>query len=137
MNNTISEYNKNYYQKHKQDIIKRHFEYYHAKKEIINQRNKEYYVNYYIQNRENIIKKTSEYYQKNKEYINNRNKEYFVNYYQKNKSRILTRVQNNYYLKVGRLKKPDRIILDPSGSIKSSTLKNVILENNIVISLMD
>ena len=97
----------------------------------------EYNRNYYQKHRDEIIKKHLEYYHENKEYINNRNKEYFVNYYQQNKTRILTRVQNNYYLKVGRLKKPDRIILDPSGSIKSSTLKNVILENNIVISLMD
>ena len=97
----------------------------------------EYNRNYYEKHREEIIKKHLEYYHENKEYINNRNKEYFVNYYQQNKQRILTRVQNNYYLKVGRLKKPDRIILDPSGSIKSSTLKNEILENNIVISLMD
>ena len=97
----------------------------------------EYNRNYYQKHRDEIIKKHLEYYHENKEYINNRNKEYFVNYYQQNKTRILTRVQNNYYLKVGRLKKPDRIILDPSDSIKSSTLKNVILENNIVISLMD
>jgi len=97
----------------------------------------EYNRNYYQKHRDDIIKKHLEYYHENKEYINNRNKEYFVNYYQQNKQRILTRVQNNYYLKVGRLKKPDRIILDPSGSIKSSTLKNEILENNIVISLMD
>ena len=86
----------------------------------------EYNRNYYEKHREEIIKKHLEYYHENKEYINNRNKEYFVNYYQQNKQRILTRVQNNYYLKVGRLKKPDRIII-----------KNVILENNIVISLMD
>ena len=97
----------------------------------------EYNRNYYEKHRDDIIKKHLEYYHENKEYINNRNKEYFVNYYQQNKQRILTRVQNNYYLKVGRSKKPDRIILDPSGSIKSSTLKNEILENNIVISLMD
>ena len=97
----------------------------------------EYNRNYYEKHRDEIIKKHLEYYHENKEYINNRNKEYFINYYQQNKQRILTRVQNNYYLKVGRLKKPDRIILDPSGSIKSSTLKNEILENNIVISLMD
>jgi len=97
----------------------------------------EYNRNYYQKHRDEIIKKHLEYYHENKEYINNRNKEYFINYYQQNKQRILTRVQNNYYLKVGRLKKPDRIILDPSGSIKSSTLKNEILENNIVISLMD
>ena len=97
----------------------------------------EYNRNYYEKHREEIIKKHLEYYHENKEYINNRNKEYFVNYYQQNRQRILTRVQNNYYLKVGRLKKPDRIILDPSGSIKSSTLKNEILEYNIVISLMD
>ena len=82
--NKRSEYNRNYYQKHREEIIKKHLEYYHE------------------------------------------NKEYFVNYYQQNKQRILTRVQNNYYLKVGRLKKPDRIII-----------KNEILENNIVISLMD
>ena len=86
----------------------------------------EYNRNYYEKHRDDIIKKHLEYYHENKEYINNRNKEYFVNYYQQNKQRILTRVQNNYYLKVGRLKKPDRIII-----------KNVILENNIVISLMD
>ena len=86
----------------------------------------EYNRNYYEKHRDEIIKKHLEYYHENKEYINNRNKEYFVNYYQQNKTRILTRVQNNYYLKVGRLKKPDRIII-----------KNEILENNIVISLMD
>jgi hypothetical protein len=86
----------------------------------------EYNRNYYQKHRDEIIKKHLEYYHENKEYINNRNKEYFVNYYQQNKQRILTRVQNNYYLKVGRLKKPDRIII-----------KNEILENNIVISLMD
>jgi len=86
----------------------------------------EYNRNYYEKHRDDIIKKHLEYYHENKEYINNRNKEYFVNYYQQNKQRILTRVQNNYYLKVGRLKKPDRIII-----------KNEILENNIVTSLMD
>jgi hypothetical protein len=86
----------------------------------------EYNRNYYEKHRDEIIKKHLEYYHENKEYINNRNKEYFVNYYQQNKQRILTRVQNNYYLKVGRLKKPDRIII-----------KNENLENNIVISLMD
>ena len=86
----------------------------------------EYNINYYQKHRDDIIKKHLEYYHENKEYINNRNKEYFVNYYQQNKQRILTRVQNNYYLKVGRSKKPDRIII-----------KNEILENNIVISLMD
>jgi hypothetical protein len=86
----------------------------------------EYNRNYYEKHRDEIIKKHLEYYHENKEYINNRNKEYFINYYQQNKQRILTRVQNNYYLKVGRLKKPDRIII-----------KNEILENNIVISLMD
>ena len=86
----------------------------------------EYNRNYYEKHRDEIIKKHLEYYHENKEYINNRNKEYFVNYYQQNKQRILTRVQNNYYLKVGRSKKPERIII-----------KNEILENNIVISLMD
>ena len=92
----------------------------------MNNKRSEYNRNYYEKHRDEIIKKHLEYYHENKEYINNRNKEYFVNYYQQNKQRILTRVQNNYYLKVGRLKKPDRIII-----------KNVILENNIVISLMD
>jgi hypothetical protein len=92
----------------------------------MNNKRSEYNRNYYEKHREGIIKKHLEYYHENKEYINNRNKEYFVNYYQQNKQRILTRVQNNYYLKVGRLKKPDRIII-----------KNEILENNIVISLMD
>jgi hypothetical protein len=86
----------------------------------------EYNRNYYEKHREEIIKKHLEYYHENKEYINNRNKEYFVNYYQQNKQRILTRVQNNYYLKVGRIKKSEKI-----------KIKNEILENNIVISLMD
>jgi hypothetical protein len=93
---------------------------------LMNNKRSEYNRNYYEKHRDEIIKKHLEYYHENKEYINNRNKEYFVNYYQQNKQRILTRVQNNYYLKVGRLKKPDRIII-----------KNEILENNIVISLMD
>jgi hypothetical protein len=86
----------------------------------------EYIRNYYEKHREEIIKKHLEYYHENKEYINNRNKEYFVNYYQQNKQRILTRVQNNYYLKVGRIRKPEKI-----------KTKNEILENIIVISLMD
>jgi hypothetical protein len=86
----------------------------------------EYNRNYYEKHREEIIKKHLEYYHENKEYINNRNKEYFVNYYLQNKQRILTRVKNNYYLKVGRIKKPEKI-----------KIKNEILENNIVISLMD
>jgi hypothetical protein len=93
---------------------------------LMNNKRSEYNRNYYEKHRDEIIKKHLEYYHENKEYINNRNKEYFINYYQQNKQRILTRVQNNYYLKVGRLKKPDRIII-----------KNEILENNIVISLMD
>ena len=91
----------------------------------MNNKRSEYNRNYYEKHRDDIIKKHLEYYHENKEYINNRNKEYLVNYYQQNKEKIITRVQNNYYLKVGRLKKPDRII------------KNEILENNIVISLMD
>ena len=92
----------------------------------MNNNRSEYNRNYYIKNRERIIQKLLEYYHENKEMINQRNKDYYVNYYQQNKQKILTRVQNNYYLKVGRLKKPDRIII-----------KNEILENNIVISLMD
>jgi hypothetical protein len=71
----------------------------------------EYNRNYYEKHREEIIKKHLEYYHENKEYINNRNKEYFVNYYQQNKQRILTRVQNNYYLKVGRIKTPEKITI--------------------------
>jgi hypothetical protein len=93
---------------------------------LMNNKRSEYNRNYYEKHREEIIKKHLEYYHENKEYINNRNKEYFVNYYQQNKQRILTRVQNNYYLKVGRIKKPEKI-----------KIKNEILENNIVISLMD
>jgi hypothetical protein len=92
----------------------------------MNNKRSEYNRNYYEKHREEIIKKHLEYYHENKEYINNRNKEYFVNYYQQNKQRILTRVQNNYYLKVGRIKKPEKI-----------KIKNEMSENNIVISLMD
>ena len=97
----------------------------------------EYNRNYYQKHREEIIKKHLEYYRENREVINNRYKEYNVYYYQKNKEKIITRVQNNYYLKNSKIKKPEKNILDPSGSIKSKTLKNEILENNIVISLMD
>jgi hypothetical protein len=93
---------------------------------LMNNKRSEYNRNYYEKHREEIIKKHLEYYHENKEYINNRNKEYFVNYYQQNKTKILTRVKNNYYLKVGRIKKPEKI-----------KIKNEILENNIVISLMD
>jgi hypothetical protein len=97
----------------------------------------EYNRNYYQKHREEIIKKHLEYYRENREVINNRYKEYNVYYYQKNKEKIITRVQNNYYLKNNKIKNPEKNILDPLGSIKSSTLKNEILENNIIISLMD
>jgi hypothetical protein len=49
--NKRSEYNRNYYQKHRDEIIKKHLEYYHENKEYINNRNKEYFVNYYQQNK--------------------------------------------------------------------------------------
>ena len=55
MNNKRSEYNKNYYQKHREDIIKKHLEYYHENKEMINTRNKDYYVNYYQHNKQRIL----------------------------------------------------------------------------------
>ena len=48
-------YNRNYYEKHRDDIIKKHLEYYHENKEYINNRNKEYYLNYYQQNKEKIL----------------------------------------------------------------------------------
>jgi myo-inositol-1-phosphate synthase len=50
-----SEYNKNYYQKHREEIIKKHLEYYHENKEMINTRNKDYYVNYYQHNKQRIL----------------------------------------------------------------------------------
>jgi hypothetical protein len=86
----------------------------------------EYNKNYYQKHREEIIKKHLEYYKENREIIRNRYKEYNIYYYQKNKEKIITRVQNNYYLKVGYPKKPEKIII-----------KNEILENNIIIRLMD
>jgi hypothetical protein len=86
----------------------------------------EYNRNYYQKHREEIIKKHLEYYRENREVINNRYKEYNVYYYQKNKEKIITRVQNNYYLKNNKIKNPEKKII-----------KNEILENNIVISLMD
>ena len=99
----------------------------------------EYNRNYYEKHRESIIEKHLEYYHQNKEMINMRNKDYYVNYYQQNKQRILARVQNNYYNKIHAIKvyKPPIIpkqneILEPSGSIKSSTL-----DSNIIIRLMD
>ena len=55
MNNKRSEYNRNYYEKHRDDIIKKHLEYYHENKEYINNRNKEYFVNYYQQNKQRIL----------------------------------------------------------------------------------
>jgi hypothetical protein len=67
-----------------------------------------------------------EYYKENREIIRNRYKEYNIYYYQKNKEKIITRVQNNYYLKVGYPKKPEKIII-----------KNEILDSNIIIRLMD
>ena len=55
MNNKISEYNRNYYIQNRERIIKNHLEYYHANKEMINQRNKDYYVNYYQHNKQRIL----------------------------------------------------------------------------------
>jgi hypothetical protein len=53
--NNRSQYNRNYYQKHKQQIISKHLEYYYENKEYINNRNKAYYVNYYQQNKQKIL----------------------------------------------------------------------------------
>ncbi len=86
----------------------------------------EYNRNYYQKHREEIIKKHLEYYRENREVINNRYKEYNVHYYQKHRKEIITKVQNNYYLKVGYPKKPEKI-----------KMKNEILENNMIIRLMD
>jgi hypothetical protein len=57
--NKRSEYNRNYYQKHRDEIIKKHLEYYHENKEYINNRNKEYFVNYYQQNKHANINKST------------------------------------------------------------------------------
>ena len=60
-----SEYNRNYYIKNRELIIKKHSEYYNENKEMINQRNKQYFFNYYRQNKENIIKRVqNNYYSK-------------------------------------------------------------------------
>ena len=53
--NKRSEYNRNYYEKHRESIIEKHLEYYHQNKEMINMRNKDYYVNYYQQNKQRIL----------------------------------------------------------------------------------
>jgi hypothetical protein len=53
--NKRSEYNKNYYQKHKEEIIKKHLEYYKENKEDINNRFKQYNIYYYQKNKEKII----------------------------------------------------------------------------------
>jgi hypothetical protein len=50
-----SEYNRNYYIKNRELIIKKHLEYYNENKEMINQRNKDYYINYYQQNKIKIL----------------------------------------------------------------------------------
>ena len=50
-----SEYNRNYYIKNRELIIKKHSEYYNENKEMINQRNKDYYVNYYQHNKQRIL----------------------------------------------------------------------------------
>ena len=64
MNNNRSEYNRNYYIKNREKIIKNHLEYYHQNKEMINQRNKEYYVNYYQQNKTKILTRVQNNYYK-------------------------------------------------------------------------
>ena len=53
--NKRSEYNRNYYEKHRESIIEKHLEYYHQNKEMIIMRNKDYYVNYYQQNKQRIL----------------------------------------------------------------------------------
>jgi hypothetical protein len=53
--NKRSEYNRNYYEKHRESIIEKHLEYYLQNKEMINMRNKDYYVNYYQQNKQRIL----------------------------------------------------------------------------------
>jgi hypothetical protein len=96
----------------------------------------EYNRNYYQKHREEIIKKHLEYYRENREVINNRYKEYNVHYYQKNKEKIITRVQNNYYLKNNKIK--ERLHSQAQASEpEKKIIKNEILENNIIISLMD
>ena len=87
-------------------------------------KNKEKYKQYYYNNREEILKKQLDYYQQNKFEIGQRTKIYFQQYYQKNKEKIIMRSQNHYYN--GSTKKPDNI-----------TIKNEILENNIIIRLID
>jgi hypothetical protein len=89
---------------------------------------------YYKNHREEIIQKNLEYYRKNKEYINNRNKEYFANYYKQNKQKIITRVQTNYYK--GSIKKTDKP-KTKNDKAMGFTKPVVLLENNIVISLID
>ena len=94
----------------------------------------EYNRNYYEKHRESIIEKHLEYYHQNKEMINMRNKDYYVNYYQQNKQRILARVQNNYYN--GSIRKTDKP-KTKNDKAMDFTKPVVLLENNIVISLMD
>jgi hypothetical protein len=55
MSNKRSEYNRNYYQKHREEIIKKHLEYYKENREIIRNRYKEYNIYYYQKNKEKII----------------------------------------------------------------------------------
>jgi hypothetical protein len=64
--NKRSEYNRNYYQKHREEIIKKHLEYYRENREVINNRYKEYNVYYYQKNKEKIITRVqNNYYLKN------------------------------------------------------------------------
>jgi len=78
---TKAEYEKEYYEKNKQNILECHKEYYEDNKELIREKNKEYYE----KNREKKIEKQKEYYEDNKEQI----REYKKEYYEKNKQKVL------------------------------------------------
>jgi len=53
--NKTSEHNRNYYEKHRDEIIKKLLECYRENKEIITNRNKEYFFNYYQKNKQRIL----------------------------------------------------------------------------------
>jgi hypothetical protein len=62
MNNKRSEYNRNYYQKHREEIIKKHLEYYRENREIIRNKYKEYNIYYYQKNKEKILSRVQQNY---------------------------------------------------------------------------
>jgi hypothetical protein len=57
-----SEYNRNYYQKHREEIIKKHLEYYRENREIIRNKYKEYNIYYYQKNKEKILSRVQQNY---------------------------------------------------------------------------